>query len=87
MIKKTLFLLLLTISLSNISYSQESWVNFKNNNNVRSLAVEGNYLWIATMGGVVRFNINTGEYINYTNVDGLAYNIVYSIAIDSDGNE
>ena len=89
MIKKTFFLLLLTIFLSNISCSryQETWVNFTNANCVNTVAIEGNYIWAGTTGGVVKWNINDGEYIKFTSADGLADNIVLSIAIDSTGNK
>ncbi len=89
MIKKTVFFLLLVIFLSYISCSryQESWVNFTNANNVSRLALEGNYIWAVSYGGVVRWNINTGEYIKYITADGLIDNDVRSIAIDSEGNK
>ena len=89
MIKKSFFLLLLTIFYLTISCSryQESWVNFTNANNVSRLALEGNYIWAVSYGGVVRWNINTGEYIKYITADGLIDNDVRSIAIDSEGNK
>ena len=70
-VRNTLFLLLLSIPLSNISCSrsQESWVNFTNANCVITLATEGNYIWVGTDGGVVKWNINNGEYIKFTSAD------------------
>jgi hypothetical protein len=46
MIKKTIFILSLSIFLSNISCSsyQETWVNFTNANGVNAVAIEGNYM-------------------------------------------
>ena len=63
MVKKTFFLLLLTIFLSNISCSryQETWINFTNANCVITLVTEGNYIWAGTDGGVVKWNIRNGE--------------------------
>ncbi len=88
-IKNTFLLFLLSILLSNISCSryQETWVNFTNANCVNTVAIEGNYIWAGTSGGVVKWNINNGEYIKFTSADGLVNNIVFSIAIDSAGNK
>ena len=89
MIKKAFFLLFITIFLSNIScfHYKETWINFTNANCVITLAIEGNYIWAGTVGGVVKWNINNGEYIKFTSADGLVDNVVLSIAIDSEGNK
>jgi len=89
MTKKTFCLLLLPLLLSNISCSghKEAWINLTNANCVNAVAIEGNHIWAGTTGGVVKWNINDGDYVKYTTADGLADNIVLSIAIDSTGNK
>ncbi|MGB6340975.1 MAG: two-component regulator propeller domain-containing protein [Candidatus Aminicenantaceae bacterium] len=83
------FLLLVSISLSNISCSrnQKSWINFTSANFVNTIAVEGNYVWTGSGGGVVKWDMSTGEYTKYISADGLADNVILSIAIDSEGNK
>ena len=85
----TFFILLLSIILLHISCSrnQESWINYTNANCVITLVIEGNYIWAGTDGGVIKWNIDNGEYIKFTTADGLVDNIVQSIAIDSEGNK
>ena len=87
--KKIFCLLLLTIFLSNISCSrhQETWINFTNANCVNAVAIEGNYIWAGTTGGVVKWNIDDSSYIKYTTADGLADNRVLAMAIDLAGNK
>lgn len=46
-----------------------------------------NTLWIGTFGGgLSRLDLSTETFITYTQVDGLANNVVYGILPDGDGN-
>ncbi|OQA91071.1 MAG: Two component regulator propeller [Elusimicrobia bacterium ADurb.Bin231] len=63
------------------------WVNYTNPNYVQCVGREGNYLWMGTAGGVVKWNTTNDTYRLYTTIDGLANNDVNSIAIDSAGNK
>ena len=67
--------------------SEGVWRTYTNGNFVNDLAVEGDYVWAATTGGVVRWNRNDGSYVKYTTVDGLADNDVEAIAIDGAGHK
>ena len=67
--------------------SRPIWRNYTNGNCVLDLAVEGDYVWAATIGGVVRWNRTDGSYVKYTTIDGLADNRVYAIAIDGAGHK
>jgi ligand-binding sensor domain-containing protein len=56
----------------------ETWHNYTNGNYVNALAVDDQYIWAATAGGVVRWN----------RIDGsLADNIVYTISVDGAGHK
>ena len=69
------------------SYAQKQWISFTNANlEIKALKAEGDFIWAGTAGGVVKWNINDGSYIKYTAEDGLAYNTVTAIEIDSEGN-
>lgn len=71
-----------------VSLQDESiWNTYTSANHIRSLAIEGDYLWAGTTEGVVRWNLNDGSYIKYTTKDGLVHNHVFSIAIDEVGRK
>ncbi len=54
-------------------------------NNICDLALEGDYLWAATAGGVVRWNTKNGSYVTYSTSDGLPSLPVKCIAIADNG--
>ncbi len=62
------------------------WVNLTHVGDVHSLAVQGGYVWAATDGGVIRWDINSATYEKYTSSDGLHRNAVTGVAMDGDGN-
>lgn len=76
--------------------SQPSFTNWKqinsnpnsiNNNNVISLHLSGNNLWIGTFGGGLNLlDLSTGKFKHYITDDGLPNNIVYAILEDEDQN-
>ena len=67
--------------------SSGTWRNYTNGNGARALAVEGNYVWAGTNGGVVRWDRTGGTYVKYTSADGLADNWVFAIAMDEAGHK
>jgi len=73
----------------NFSFSQNpEWINYTAGNYIFSLAIEGDYIWIGTTGGLVKLNMLTGEKVNYNRGNsGLPNNYVRVIAIDSQGNK
>ena len=63
------------------------WRTYSNGNYVNDLAVEGDAVWAATGGGVVRWDRTAGTYVKYTMVDGLASNDVHAVAVDGAGHK
>lgn len=61
--------------------------NFTPPGAIMDLAFEGDYVWAATMKGVVRWNRHDGTFKTYTTADGLADNKVWSVAVDQSGNK
>jgi signal transduction histidine kinase/ligand-binding sensor domain-containing protein len=58
-----------------------------NNNNVISLFLDRNVLWIGTFGGGLNaMNIKTGTFKHYTTENGLSNNIIFAIFQDNDHN-
>lgn len=63
--------------------AQQQWVNFTNDNEVTSIAVENNTLWVGTTGGLLKWNLTNSTYEKFIVSDGLVSNYVTSITIDS----
>ncbi|UCD84585.1 MAG: hypothetical protein JSU92_15160 [Deltaproteobacteria bacterium] len=67
------------------------WKQFNYANHIGGSAIEntfdGEYIWVGTKGGVVRWDIENGTYTKYTTADGLCNNVVRAVAIDSEGNK
>lgn len=66
--------------------NEDGWTIFTNSKKVYALLAEGNALWAATSGGVVRWDVDKGTYRKYTTLDSLADNDVRSIGRDNQGN-
>lgn len=63
------------------------WTNYTAGSMVKSIAQEGEYLWIAG-GGLNQFNKLTGENVNYNNANsGLPGNDVQHVVVDKIGNK
>jgi len=62
------------------------WQTLSSGNEVLDLLVDDNEVWVATTGGVVRWNAEDGTYQRYTTLDGLASNTVREIVRDRQGN-
>ena len=90
--KTTLYQLIRAISIilfafcPYMAFSQLSeWNNYTNKDRIYDLLNDGDYLWIATDGGLVKFNKNTNEKAYYTRNNGLPDNHVRALAKDSEG--
>jgi len=62
------------------------WKNYTNTNDVRGLAYAGGHLWLATTGGLVKFDPLTESRQVFTNAEGLGGNFLLSVAADGKGN-
>src|SRR5688572_22467434 len=69
------------------SYAQfPQWHNYTTSNGIRDFELDGNDIWIASTGGLVKFNKLTGTHINYNCGNfGLTRNDIYRIATDTSG--
>jgi ligand-binding sensor domain-containing protein len=64
------------------------WITYSNGNLIRSIVIEGDYIWVGTSTGLVKLNKTTGEPVFYnTSNSGLPGNDVRSLAIDGSGNK
>ena len=60
---------------------------FSNFNYIFEIKEENEYIWAATLGGVVKFDKNGNVIKCYTTSDGLIDNYVRSLNIDNEGNK
>jgi ligand-binding sensor domain-containing protein len=69
------------------SNSLTGWFNYTDTSVVRAMAIQGTTLWLGTLGGVVKFDTSAGKVLAiYTSANGLAYDEVDAIKVDSNGN-
>ena len=61
------------------------WTSYTNASGVRDLLPVGNDLWVASSGGVRRWNLVNGTCVKYNTEHGLAANGVTAIAVDGEG--
>ncbi|MFT5166398.1 MAG: ligand-binding sensor domain-containing protein [Saprospiraceae bacterium] len=65
----------------------QEWVNFTNGLDVNDMVQDGDVLWIATSGGLVKRDLDTGENKYFTRGDSpIPSNFVRSLALDLDHN-
>ena len=86
---KRYFLLLAFFLFCTDSVAQNpAWVNYTYAGNVVAMASEGDYIWAATEGGLVRLNTITHEreFFNKAN-SGLPSNNITAVAVDKNGNK
>ncbi|MCI0595543.1 MAG: hypothetical protein L0Z48_03255, partial [candidate division Zixibacteria bacterium] len=62
------------------------WKNYTNTNDVRGFASAGGFLWVATTGGLVKFDPVAETRQVFTNAEGLGGNFLLSAAADGRGN-
>jgi len=70
-----------------VAPGEGAWTAYTNGNEVNALLVEGDYVWAATQGGVVRWDRTDGSHVKYTTIDGLADNLVNAVATDNAGHK
>ncbi|PKN72907.1 MAG: hypothetical protein CVU50_05105 [Candidatus Cloacimonetes bacterium HGW-Cloacimonetes-3] len=84
-IATVLFMFVFFIVVS-LSAQTQQCVSYANASFVNCSVVEGNYLWVGNVGGLVKYNRLTGEKTNYNfGNSGLQSNYITCIAIDNQG--
>ena len=79
--KYRIILLLLTALVLNAHAQLTDWENYTTNGWIRQMAQDGENLWLATNGGLVKYNKQTGEHKLFTHSNsGLCSNDLLSVA-------
>ncbi|MBN1777710.1 MAG: hypothetical protein JW811_06265 [Clostridiales bacterium] len=69
-----------------IPMENTQWTSYTNANWINDIAFDQNgYLWAATSGGAVRWDVGAGTYMKYTSEYGLCSNQLSAIAVAPDG--
>lgn len=85
--KKVIFVWLWISIFTALLYpAVRDWVTYTDMNYAKQLLLKENYLWVATTGGLLKFNLSNDSYEKITNVEGLGGNYLYSLAIDTTFN-
>jgi ligand-binding sensor domain-containing protein len=61
------------------------WTNYDNGNFVYSLARQDDTLWAGGDGGLVRWSLTDGSYVEFGPDDGLASNRIHDLLVDREG--
>lgn len=76
----------ISIKRIKLSKGNESlWSNWSIGAIIKALLIDGDYLWIGTSDGVIRYNKKSDGQVVYTTKDGLRSQSILSIARDRDG--
>ena len=79
--------LLMLLSTQYAQSINPRWVNYTNGDYVFSIVEEGNYLWLGTNGGAIKYDKTTGEKIFFNKGNSLLItNLITSIAIEDNGD-
>ena len=86
--KKTIVAIVVILALSHPALSHEGWVSYLVDNqeyHINDIAIEGDFVWCATLTGLLRYNASTGETQRFTTDDGLPSNTVTDVLVDENG--
>ncbi|HET6992798.1 MAG TPA: two-component regulator propeller domain-containing protein, partial [Bacteroidia bacterium] len=85
---RTLSIFILAFLFAEKISAQNNWLNYTDGRTVFKMVSEGNVLWIATSGGVLRYDTITHNRTYYNRGNSpLPHDIVHGLAIDAQGNK
>ncbi|MDD2331163.1 MAG: two-component regulator propeller domain-containing protein [Candidatus Cloacimonetes bacterium] len=87
MLRRFLILVLMIASLSAIEAENDQWRLFRSGGDIiNCIAQEGEYLWLGTWCGLIRFNTNSGEKVYYTKINTpMTRDGINALVIDNNG--
>ncbi|NLT50639.1 MAG: T9SS type A sorting domain-containing protein [Ignavibacteria bacterium] len=84
--KKYLIGLSFVLMLLTVNFAQQ-WDGLITSFNINSITEDGDFLWLATDGGLVKYEKSTGNKVFYNRSNSnLPYNYVTSVAVEGNGN-
>ncbi|MBN1290852.1 MAG: T9SS type A sorting domain-containing protein [Candidatus Latescibacteria bacterium] len=82
---KIIITIIILLYFATSIFAESAWTQYPCAQNIQDIAFEGQYVWCATDGGVIRWNKQDGTHTILTTNYGLANNYVKSVFVDSDG--
>lgn len=79
------YLIILLLCLSAPALARDEWVHHVNRNFLRNIAAKNNQVWV-TGSGVIKWDLDSGEYTWFTTKDSLPDNWTNQVEIDSRGH-
>ena len=76
----------LLLSSSAGARCDREWAAYTSMKQVEGVLIDGDEVWAATTGGVLRYDRIQGRYDRLSRIDGLAGNRILSLAADDDGH-
>jgi len=84
--KSIISILFLVMTVFSFDVSAEgTWSRFVDGNHIEDMAAQGNYLWCATGGGLVKWNLNDMSYMIYNSDNGAPFVKASRVEVDSNG--
>ena len=81
-----IFLAAVIVAVASTAHADDLWKGYPSSNRVSNIAFQGNYVWCATEGSLVRWDKRDGTCKQYTVEDGLLNNRTKAVFIDRDNN-
>jgi len=66
--------------------AKDTWTYYTEADNIKDIALYGDYIWCNTSGGIIRWDKRDTSYVKYTIADGLIENNAGQITVDSKGS-
>ncbi len=86
MVRFTLFLFLLLPAVF-VTGQMNEWTSFTFTDNIRDMAEDGDYLWLGTTGGLIRYNKLDSTSVHYNKANSsLPSNSITALSIDGNGS-
>ena len=76
----------LLLSSSAGARCDREWAAYTSMKQVEGVLIDGDKVWAATTGGVLRYDRIQGQYDRLSRIDGLVGNRILSVAADAEGN-
>lgn len=85
--KPTIYFLLSCLCTLNLLAQPTNITNYINKNDMKAFVQEGNYLWTAADGGILKWDLSDMTYEQWSTAEGLVSNVVHTVFMDSEQNK
>ncbi len=80
------YIIFATLALASVLFAfAGDWTFWGNFNKINCIVEHDGLLWIGTDGGVISYNVSTGDHRNYSTIEGLGGLSITALCADDDG--